>query len=258
MSAPDPNQPVHSDYDEKVSVVSEHAAAAAREKPDPLEGTEPVSLWCFLLAGIALIVGAGYLGATNGGFSNSGFTYVEGLSIPDAPTKKGAIARPPGEQWIRDGKKQFSAICAACHQNDGKGQVGVFPPLAGSEWVVDGSEQLAMTILNGMQGPITVSGAGYNSLMAPWKDALNDKQIAQVMSYIRISWGNADLLMEGDNGFVSEEMAAYARKTHNIPNMNVSHLAGFDKNLPGPQLDPVTLETLGEGGAAAPDATPAE
>ena len=256
MSAPDPNQPVHSDYDEKVSVVSEHAAAASREKPDPMEGTEPVSLWAFLLAGIALIVGAGYLGATNGGFSNDSFTFVEGYTVPERPADLGEELLPPGEQWLKDGKKQYSAICAACHQTNGKGQAGVFPPLAGSEWVVGGSEQLAMTILNGIQGPITVAGASYNSLMAPWKDALNDKQMAQVMSYIRTSWGNSELLKEGDNGFVSEEMVAYARKTHDIPGLTVSNLAGFDKNLPGPQIDPVTLEPIGEGGAA-PAAEPA-
>ena len=74
--------------------------------------------------------------------------------------------------------------------------------------------------------------------MTPWKDALNDKQMAQLMSYIRTSWGNADKLAEGDNGFVSEEMIKNARAAHDIPGLKVSDLEGFNKNLEGPPFDP--------------------
>lgn len=249
MSAPDSHSPLHSDYDEKVDVVSEHAVAAAREKPDPKEGAEPVSLWAFFIAGIALIVGAGYLGATNGGFQNDGFTFVEGYTVPPPPgLGEQAEALPPAEAWMKEGEKQYKAVCAACHQGHGKGQPGAFPPLAGSEWVVGGTERLAMIILNGLQGPITVSGSSYNGIMTPWRDALNDKQIAQVMGYIRRSWGNADALT--DEAYVSPEMVRYARETHQIPGMTVSHLQGFDKDLPGAKLDPETLEPMGEGGTS--------
>lgn len=251
----DPQSSTHSDYDEKVSVVSEHAAAAAREKPDPKEGNEPVSLWAFLLAGIALIVGAGYLGATNGGFSNEGFTFVEGY-VPDAaPLGDGGAAElPPREKWLKEGKKHYSAICAACHQGNGAGQAGIYPPIAGSEWVTGGSERLAMIILNGIQGPITVAGSSYNQVMTPWKDALSDKQMAQVMSYIRVGLNSPEANADG-NGLVSEEMVAYARATHDIPGLTVADLEGFDKDLPGAKLDPETLEPMGEGGAAAPAPT---
>ncbi len=256
MSASDPNQPVHSDYEEKVSVVSEHAAAAAREKPDPKEGTEPVSLWAFLIAGIALIVGAGYLGATNGGFSNGGLTFVEGYTVDPAPGgDSAAVQLTPGEQWLVDGKKQYSLICAACHLGNGAGQGGLYPPIAGSEWVTGGTERLAMILLNGLQGPITVAGKPYNNVMNPWKEALNDKKMAQVMSYIRMEFGNAASYPDG-NGLVSAEMVAYAREKHDITGMTVSHLDGFDKDLPGPKLDLVTLEPI--EGSGVPQEAPAE
>ena len=241
MSASDPNESSHSDYDEKVSVVSEHAAAAAREKPDPKDGNEPVSLWGFFIAGIALIVGAGYLGATNGGFSNNSFTYVEDYTPKSVPDGGTVVEEEPFPKWVKEGKKQYSAICAACHQTNGTGQAGIYPPLANSEWVYEGSERLAMIILNGIQGPITVDGKNYNSLMTPWKDALNDKQMAQLMTYIRTAWGNDKLLAEGDNGIVTEEMVKKARTAHNIPGLKVSDLQDFNKNIEGPKIDPATM-----------------
>lgn len=237
MSTPDSNQPPHSDYDEKVSVVSEHAAAAAREKPDPRDGNEPVPLWGFLIVSVAMFVGAAYWGGANGGLSNASYTYSEDYSIPERPGDDMGSALDPATAWIKEGKKHYGSICSACHQADGKGQAGVYPPLANSEYVYEGSERLAMILLNGVQGPITVDGKSYNSLMAPWKDALNDKQMAQLMSYLRTTWGNAEKLAEGDNGFVSEEMVKKARATHDIPGLKVPDLEGFNKNLEGPQLD---------------------
>ncbi len=257
MSPSDSNSPVHSDYDEKVNILTEHVSAASREKPDPTEGNEPPPLIAIMIAGFALIVGAGYLGGTNGGLSNDSFTFVEGYDVPPVPGG-GVIEeqKPPGEIWLAEGKKQYSAICAACHQGNGQGQTGVYPPLANSEWVTGGTEQLAMIILNGIQGPITVDGQSYNSLMTPWKDALNDKQMAQVMSYIRMSWGNAEQVAE-NSGMVTAEMVAHARATHDIPGMKVSHLEGFDKDLPGAKVDPITMEPIG-GGAAEGGATDEE
>lgn len=244
MSTPDSQQPQHSDYDEKVSVVSEHAAAAAtREKPDPKVGLEPASLWVFLIACVALIIGAGYLGGTNGGWSNDTYTYVEGYTVP--PVESDRVLGPqlsPGEKWLKDGKRQYGN-CAVCHMSNGIGQAGAIPPLANSEWVYGGSERLAAILLNGMNGPITVDGAVYNSNMVAWA-AMSDTEIAQVMSYIRTSWGNAEKLAEGDNGLISADMVKEARRKHVIPGLKVSDLDGIDGNLPGPQLDPETLEPI--------------
>jgi mono/diheme cytochrome c family protein len=68
--------------------------------------------------------------------------------------------------------------------------VGAFPPLAESEWVAKDPQLLARIVIAGLQGPITVKGTEYNSIMAPLGAVLNDEQIAYVLTYIRQEWGN--------------------------------------------------------------------
>jgi mono/diheme cytochrome c family protein len=87
------------------------------------------------------------------------------------------------------GKKVYTT-CAACHMANGQGVAGVYPPLAGSEWVAGNEERLIRIVLHGLNGPITVSGKEYNNVMAPLGAALKDDQIANVLSYVRQEWGN--------------------------------------------------------------------
>ena len=89
------------------------------------------------------------------------------------------------------GKQVYAISCAPCHQPTGMGTPGMFPPLAKSEWVnVEGHERLIRIVLNGLSGPIEVAGAQYNNVMVPWRDTLNDEQVAAVLSYVRNEWGN--------------------------------------------------------------------
>lgn len=85
--------------------------------------------------------------------------------------------------------KQLYATCAACHQADGKGIPNAFPPLAGSEWVNGPAENLIRIQLRGLQGPITVKGAQYNSVMPPQAQQ-SDAEIAAVLTYVRSNFGN--------------------------------------------------------------------
>jgi mono/diheme cytochrome c family protein len=88
------------------------------------------------------------------------------------------------------GKPIYNNTCAACHQVNGIGVPGAFPPLAGSEWVSGSEERLVRIVLHGLQGPITVKGAEFNNVMAPLGAVLKDDQIANVLSYVRQTWGN--------------------------------------------------------------------
>lgn len=88
------------------------------------------------------------------------------------------------------GKPVFASTCAACHQLNGQGVPGAFPPLAGSEWVVGSEERIIRIVLNGLQGPIKVAGHDFNNVMAPLGAVLNDDKIANVLSYVRQEWGN--------------------------------------------------------------------
>jgi mono/diheme cytochrome c family protein len=88
------------------------------------------------------------------------------------------------------GRAIFQKICIACHQQDGEGKEGVAPPLAGSEWVkAPGGERLVRILLNGLNGPIQVEGKTWNLVMPPWRENLDDEQIAIVLNYIRSQWG---------------------------------------------------------------------
>lgn len=97
----------------------------------------------------------------------------------------------PGGGGAALGAKMYAQNCSICHQPGGAGLPGQFPPLAASEWVLEeGPNRIIKLILNGIQGPITVSGQPYNNAMPPWRDIMNDEQIAAVSTYIRNTWGN--------------------------------------------------------------------
>jgi mono/diheme cytochrome c family protein len=89
------------------------------------------------------------------------------------------------------GKRVYNTACAPCHQPSGMGTPGMFPPLAGSEWVTaEGHERIIRIVLNGLSGPIEVAGTQFNNVMVPWRDTLKDEDIASVLSYVRSEWGN--------------------------------------------------------------------
>lgn len=89
------------------------------------------------------------------------------------------------------GKKVFDTTCIACHQANGLGVPGQYPPLVASEWATGNEERMIRIVLHGLNGPITVEGKEYNNVMAPLGAALKDEQIANVLSYVRASWGNS-------------------------------------------------------------------
>lgn len=91
---------------------------------------------------------------------------------------------------MKTGGGIYSANCAGCHGATGQGVPGAFPPLAGNA-MVDGDVKLEEHILlYGLNGKIVVNGKEYNGMMPAWKGNLTDKQIADVITYIRNAWGN--------------------------------------------------------------------
>ncbi|MCH2207501.1 MAG: ThuA domain-containing protein [Lentisphaerales bacterium] len=83
--------------------------------------------------------------------------------------------------------------CGTCHQHKGEGlSAAGFPPLAGTKWVNGSEERLIKLTLKGLMGPIEVKGKKYPGMvpMTPFEGMLNDKDIAAVLTYVRISFGN--------------------------------------------------------------------
>ena len=90
---------------------------------------------------------------------------------------------------IAAGGKLYNTYCATCHQSDGKGDGTRFPPLENSEYVKGDISRLINIVLNGLSGPITVNGVGYNEVM-PANSYLSDDQIALILTYVRANFKN--------------------------------------------------------------------
>ena len=91
---------------------------------------------------------------------------------------------------VADGKKVYEITCMACHQADGKGLPGAFPPLAGSDYLLKDKDRAVGVVVNGLQGEVVVNDTKYNSVM-PAMTQLSDKEIADALTYAMNSWGNA-------------------------------------------------------------------
>ena len=104
-----------------------------------------------------------------------------------------AVAAPKGvqtkDQRIAEGKKIFNQSCFACHQANGMGLPGIFPPLANSDYLNADHNRAIGVIINGQEGEIVVNGVKYNQVMPP--QILNDDDVANVMTFILNSWGNS-------------------------------------------------------------------
>src|SRR5690554_3005454 len=87
-----------------------------------------------------------------------------------------------------DGKKAYEANCQACHQPNGQGLAGAFPPLAGNPHVTADKLHVVLTILKGMSGPLEVNGQKYNAVMPPMQH-ISDEDIADISNYVLSSWG---------------------------------------------------------------------
>ena len=94
-----------------------------------------------------------------------------------------------GNQAIADsGKIIYETYCLACHQEDGSGVPGMNPPLSKTDWVLGDSTRLIGVILKGLKDA-EINGDTYSNEMAS-HDFLTDKQISEVLTYVRKNFGN--------------------------------------------------------------------
>jgi mono/diheme cytochrome c family protein len=101
-----------------------------------------------------------------------------------------------------DGKTLFAKNCAACHQASGKGIPGAFPALAGNGFVQGAPSDVSTVLLKGRGGMPDFSGS------------LDDVEIAQVLSYVRSSWGNAAAPLSPDEVAAQRASLGVAPATH--------------------------------------------
>jgi mono/diheme cytochrome c family protein len=92
-----------------------------------------------------------------------------------------AWAQGPDEQ-VQQGKQVFVDNCAQCHRLNGEGLPDTFPAHKGNPFVLGDPAPVITTVLNGRKGKL--------GLMPTWKDKLDDRQVAAVVTYIRQAWSN--------------------------------------------------------------------
>jgi mono/diheme cytochrome c family protein len=163
--------------------------APGPEPAEPRVGTAFYTpIWLVAIFGAALYWATLYVDRHGGGFNPMVFTPGELLADVEA-----RVPRSEADLLLAKGRQIYGTYCSACHQPNGRGVPGQFPPLAGSDWVLtEGPNRIIRIVLDGLQGPITVNGVEYNNVMLPWRDQLSDEAIAAVVTYIRGNkdWGN--------------------------------------------------------------------
>ena len=174
---------------EKAAMQDEHMqdvhAQLMREKEEPQEGFSPVPIFLMFIFAALCFWGGVYLVEHSGGYRWDAYS-PDFNPYADAP-------KPVEISLFDRGAKVYRNQCAQCHQADGNGVLGVYPPLVASDWVTGHPQVVSRILINGLNGPIIVKGSNYNGNMpafGPSGLALSDRDIAGVITYIRQEWGN--------------------------------------------------------------------
>jgi nitrite reductase (NO-forming) len=112
-------------------------------------------------------------------------THLEQLPKVALASVEGGL---PKGSHLEQGAQVFATVCATCHQANGQGLPNIFPPLAGSDFLMADKARSIRVLLGGLKGEVLVNGARYVGEMP--KLPLGDEQISAVLSYVRASFGN--------------------------------------------------------------------
>jgi nitrite reductase (NO-forming) len=129
-------------------------------------------------------------GTIYSGKTEDGIYLPEGGAIQELPVseKKEEVTEKTLAQRMEAGKAFYTQNCAACHQLNGEGIPHAFPPLAKSDFLMKDKKRAIGVVLNGLTGDVVVNGQTYNGVMPAL--GLSDDDVANVLTYVRNSWGN--------------------------------------------------------------------
>jgi mono/diheme cytochrome c family protein len=157
-------------------------------KPDAslVSSRSPMPIWIIVFTLVLMFLGMVYFDHHSGWFNSQVYRpYSSAEQLETYQPKSGEAA------MLAAGKARYDQVCGLCHGLDGMGKPNQAPPLAGSEWVnTKGFQRMAHIPLEGLSGQLTVKGQTWNLSMPAMGAAMSDADLANVLTYIRNSWGN--------------------------------------------------------------------
>jgi len=156
-----------------------HLRIVSREQGEPEEGFEPTPTWVWAISVLLLFAMGYYLGKFGGTFGTIAHEVEQPQTLAGSEVKSDV-----------KGDMVYAGVCQACHQADGKGVSGKYPPLSGSDWLLHDELTPARIVLFGLEGNISVKGMGFNNKMPQFFDKLSNEEIAAAISFARSSFGN--------------------------------------------------------------------
>jgi nitrite reductase (NO-forming) len=135
-------------------------------------------------------------------------------AVSTATTAAATGSLTPKDQ-IAAGQALFAGTCSVCHQANGAGLPGVFPPLAKSDFLAQDTKRAVNVVLHGLSGKVKVNGKDYDSVMPPMNQ-LNDDEVANILTYVLNSWGNP-------GGSISAEEVKKQRSAKPATNNQAGH-----------------------------------
>ena len=138
---------------------------------------------------LSLLLVVPFVGLSIGACSQQSDEPSSSSAMDDTAVHTAEVAAASTDELMAKGEAAFLANCAACHQPNGQGLPGAFPPLAESDYLKGDRKQVMAAALFGLSGPITVNGVDYNGVM-PSLGHLTDADLAAALTYVFGSWGN--------------------------------------------------------------------
>ena len=111
---------------------------------------------------------------------------LDAVTKATAESASGTLSLP---DQAKAGEALFAGTCSVCHQANGAGLAGVFPPLAKSDYLAADTKRAMDVVLRGLTGKLKVNGVDYDSVMPPMNQ-LNDDAVANILTYVLNAWGN--------------------------------------------------------------------
>ena len=174
----------------QISILANAYGSSIGDEFDPIrmESPTPIPTWALVLVLSIFAWGAGYISLE----LSSPTSYRQGSKLSaKVETQTSGNATTTEATWVELGAQVYGNNCASCHQANGSGLAGVFPPLKNNSVVLaDIADQHILAVLNGVSGKV-IDGIDYASPMPGFSALLDDRQVAAVVNHERTQWGNS-------------------------------------------------------------------